>query len=294
MSIKATNFVRRLRGLTITEKAVAMILADHDSHKGEGSFPGMTTVADESCLKNRQTATDVVKRLVAKGVITTDSLSRGGRGKTTVYRFNYALTNCNPEVTVASDNCNSRIAVSTPNTATQTPVNCNPVEAKLQPWNPETATGELHEGVEGVNEKGKKEEAHVSFSDERTEELTDLVVEIATRTDRRVSFIPSNLRGIARAIKRKKPTDEELTAVVREMVQVLTDKNVTFAGGIIEGGLAGKLNEYKKAMAKQRRQEAEQEAARQLEELNSTAEWNARRATDAAEAELASADPFAS
>jgi len=44
-----------------------MILADHDSHKGDGSFPGMTTLADESCLKNRQTATDVVKRLVAKG-----------------------------------------------------------------------------------------------------------------------------------------------------------------------------------------------------------------------------------
>src|SRR3984893_18743581 len=87
VSVRATNFVRRLRGLTITEKAVAMILADHDSHKGDGSFPGMTTLADESCLKNRQTATEVVKRLVAKGVISTDSLSRGGRGKTTVYRF---------------------------------------------------------------------------------------------------------------------------------------------------------------------------------------------------------------
>jgi hypothetical protein len=251
VSVKATNFVRRLRGLTITEKAVAMILADHDSHKGDGSFPGMTTVADESCLKNRQTATDVVKRLVAKGVITTDSLSRGGRGKTTVYRFNYALTNCNPEVTVASDNCNSRIAVSTPNTATLTPVNCNPVEAKLQPWNPETATGELHEGVEGFmkgKEKGESKTEKPSLALNSSEggqekKLADFIVKIAKGTNTDAAFDQKSKRALSLELSAitPPPTETELRNAVSSQVAAMDSFALQNAGSRIASSLVGAI-----------------------------------------------------
>ncbi len=65
MSIKATNFVRRLRGLDPIEKAVAFVLADHDDHKGAGSFPSNETVSEEAALASRQSASRVIQRLAA-------------------------------------------------------------------------------------------------------------------------------------------------------------------------------------------------------------------------------------
>ncbi len=97
MSVRATNHVRSLRGLSPVEKAVAFVFADHDSHYGKGSFPGMQTVAEESGLNDRETASRVTKRLVAKGVIVPDQMSKGGRGVTTVYRF---PINCDSPITV--------------------------------------------------------------------------------------------------------------------------------------------------------------------------------------------------
>ena len=97
MSVRATNHVRSLRGLSTVEKAVAFVFADHDSHYGKGSFPGMQTVAEEAGLNDRETASRVTKRLVAKGVMVPDQMSKGGRGVTTVYRF---PINCDSPITV--------------------------------------------------------------------------------------------------------------------------------------------------------------------------------------------------
>ena len=97
MSIRATNFVRHLRGLSTTEKAVAFVLADHDSHKGNGSFPSMSTVAMEAGLENRESASRITKRLVDRKILLSDNPS-GGR-KPTVYRFNFGLSNRDSPVT---------------------------------------------------------------------------------------------------------------------------------------------------------------------------------------------------
>jgi len=93
VSIRATNFVRRLRGLTPAEKAVAFVLADHDDHKGGGIYASMSTVAEEAGLENRETASRVTGRLVEKGIF----LARPAKGKPTLYRVNYDLAPVTPQ-----------------------------------------------------------------------------------------------------------------------------------------------------------------------------------------------------
>jgi hypothetical protein len=95
MSIKATTFVRRLRGLTMAEKAIAFVLADHEHHKTGRIFPSMSTVAREAGAENRETASRITKRLVEKKVF----LPEEQTGKPTVYRVNYALPTCDSPVT---------------------------------------------------------------------------------------------------------------------------------------------------------------------------------------------------
>ena len=144
MSIRSTNFVRRLRGLDITERAVAFTLADHAAHPSGEICVGMQTIAEESSLANRQTASDVVGRLRELGVITTAQVSKGGRGNPTLYYMNFSLTGADPSITLAPINRNPRVAVnrnpgvavSPEQTATQPPGNCNPDTVE----NAETAT----------------------------------------------------------------------------------------------------------------------------------------------------------
>src|SRR6267154_3168443 len=99
MSIRATNFVRGLRGLSPVEKSVAFVLADHDNYKGHGSYPSMAVVADESGLRNRETASRVTGRLVGKKIL----VPHETRGRPTVYHFNYCLQTGDSTVTPTCD-----------------------------------------------------------------------------------------------------------------------------------------------------------------------------------------------
>lgn len=99
MSIRATNFVRQLRGLSAVEKAVAFVVADHDNHKGGGANPSMATIAEESGIENRETASRIMARLVAYKIIQAPQPSKGR--KPTVYFFNYEILNCDSPITVA-------------------------------------------------------------------------------------------------------------------------------------------------------------------------------------------------
>jgi Helix-turn-helix domain len=99
MSVRATNHVRRLRGLSAVEKAVSFVVADHDNHKGGGANPSMTTIAEESGIENRETASRVMARLVAYKVIQAPQPSKGRRPS--VYFFNYEIANCDSPITVA-------------------------------------------------------------------------------------------------------------------------------------------------------------------------------------------------
>lgn len=106
------------------EKVVAFVMADHDDHKGHGTYPSMATVADEAGLQNRETASRIVTRLVDYKVIRAPHPSRGRRP--TVYFFNYELANCDSPVTVAEPrtvtprsqlrvpNCDSDLVENTP------------------------------------------------------------------------------------------------------------------------------------------------------------------------------------
>ena len=69
VSIRATNFVRRLRGLSPGLKSVAFVLADHDNHKGGGAYPSMATVAEEAGYAFRQNASSAVQELADRKVI---------------------------------------------------------------------------------------------------------------------------------------------------------------------------------------------------------------------------------
>lgn len=104
MSIKATNFVRNLRGLSISERAVAFVLASHENRNGEGAWPSMRTVAAEASLKHRTIAGRIADRLIAKGVLRETKIE----GRPTVYHFVYGT--CDSPVTrQAPTTCDSPV-----------------------------------------------------------------------------------------------------------------------------------------------------------------------------------------
>jgi hypothetical protein len=149
MSVRATNFVRRLRGLSPEEKAVAFVLADHDSHKGDGSYPSMKTVAMEAGLKNRETASRITKRLVQKKIFLSDEPSKREQGRPTVYRLNYSLETCDSPVTGEHPRtCDSPI---TPPVSEPVTRDCKPVTLE-----PQTCDSPVTQRVEGkFKRKGK-------------------------------------------------------------------------------------------------------------------------------------------
>jgi hypothetical protein len=91
MSIRATNFVRSLRGLTATEKAVAFVMADH-AHRVTGNITaGMTTIAAEAGLRGRETASRITKRLMIKGIFIPKHPPKKNQGGPTLYHVNYGV-----------------------------------------------------------------------------------------------------------------------------------------------------------------------------------------------------------
>jgi helix-turn-helix protein len=162
MSVKATNFVRRIRGLSPGEKCVAFVLADHADHKGGGSFASMTTVAEEAGLAHRQNASEYVQSLENKGIIFTREKSKGG--KPTIWHFNYDLEdsasvridplNRSPQVAVHRS---PQVAV----TAVELAPNCSPsgtsTAVQTAENTPSTAVRGLQEGLEARVLKSKGE-----------------------------------------------------------------------------------------------------------------------------------------
>jgi len=170
MSVRATNFVRGLRGLSPSEKAVAFVLADHDDHKGGGTFPGMLTVAEEAGLHERASASRITKRLVDRKIILTDNPSRGR--KTTVYRFNFDLANRVSERTVENlQTVFHGTQLKTPNRVPTTPPTVFPEGPNRVPPN----TGRVEGKGEGGCSRGgpNGNESDGSRRPTNTEALTD-------------------------------------------------------------------------------------------------------------------------
>lgn len=146
MNIRAAKFVQNLRGLTLSEKSVAQAIAIHADYADAEANMSMTLLAAESGIKNRETASRIVGRLEAKGIITTVSgtHSEGGRGQTTAFRFTFTV-NCESGVTLTSAEAERRH----PETVTGEPETVTP-EAQFKPetvtQNAETVTPQSHEG----------------------------------------------------------------------------------------------------------------------------------------------------
>jgi hypothetical protein len=119
MSYTVTKFVLDLPNLTSSEKAVANVLAYHAHPDGTNAFPSMSTIAAKAGLKHRQSAQRVMKRLEEKNIITADTHTRGGTGRTT--RYHFVIENSNPEMQLDDSNCSPESA------------NCNPESADLHP-----------------------------------------------------------------------------------------------------------------------------------------------------------------
>jgi hypothetical protein len=149
MSIKATNFVRRLGGLTPMEKLIGLLMADHDDHKGGGAYPGMSTIAEEAGLKNRETASRITNRLVKRGILVPREPVTKEQGKPTVYRFNYNLQTCDSPVTPTCDS-----PVTPPVTGPVTP-GPRPVTRPVTPGT-QTCDSPVTQRVEGFKGKERK------------------------------------------------------------------------------------------------------------------------------------------
>ena len=78
---------------------MAFVVGDHDNYKGGGANPSMATIAEESGIENRETASRVMTRLVAYQVLHAPQPSKGR--KPTVYFLNYGIANCDSPITVA-------------------------------------------------------------------------------------------------------------------------------------------------------------------------------------------------
>jgi len=160
VSVKATNHVRRLRGLNFAEGRAAFVLADHANHKTGEITISMQTLKEECELAFRQTASDIVGRLIEWKVFLAPHPSKG-RKPTTLY-VNYDLGNCDSPIKVAPlSNRNSPVAVNrnAPITVGQTQPQSEGSSSTVQPQSEMTSTAipGLHKGVK--KEKERKEEA---------------------------------------------------------------------------------------------------------------------------------------
>jgi hypothetical protein len=157
---QVTAYVLQLRGLSISEKAVALVLAGHASADGSNSYPSMTTVAQEAGLGYRQTASVIAHRLEARGIVEATSERTGGRAKPTVYRFPEA-----PQFKFGK--CNSPVAVSQPESATLTDGKCNSGVLKCNPGAPKVQSPSC---TNSSNRKeNRKENSAAPFSFSKTE-----------------------------------------------------------------------------------------------------------------------------
>ena len=259
MNIRAAKFVQNLRGLSPSEKAVAFSMAVHADFQKTEATMSMTTLAEESGLKNRQTASLIVKRLETAGVIRTAVHSKGGRSQTTTYVFTFA-TNRDSGVTV-TDNRNSPVAVSETETATLDANNCNSdgdSNAETATQNAETATPQLHEGFEGKRKKGgekvtaaakptppsassEPKAPHGGQSKRHTvDEAVTHIIQTAKSLNKAAAFSGKSKQALRDALIELKGCNyAELDAIVREKIQQCDDFALQNFGSSLAAELVG-------------------------------------------------------
>ncbi len=85
MSWKATGYVKELReGLSVTEKFVLLVLADHHRTDDKGAWPSLRTLASD-CLMTERGVQQIIARLVEGEFL--EKISGCGRGNVSGYRI---------------------------------------------------------------------------------------------------------------------------------------------------------------------------------------------------------------
>lgn len=88
MSVRAIEYVRKLRGVSPTEKVVLYSIADHHNNKDNGCWPSIRLIAIESGEITDRAVQLVVRRLVEKGVIRISARRRDdGSSSSNFYEF---------------------------------------------------------------------------------------------------------------------------------------------------------------------------------------------------------------
>lgn len=88
MSVNATKWVWDQMDLASSEKFVLLRLADHADPDGGSVRPGIASVAAHTGLGERQVQR-YIKSFVNRGYLAIEANEKGGRGKTTEYRFTF-------------------------------------------------------------------------------------------------------------------------------------------------------------------------------------------------------------
>lgn len=96
---------------------------------------------------------------------------------------------------------------------------------------------------------------------ERARGMSQLVIETASHFDRRINLMPANVRDVQSTIDNNPTaTADDVAGVIREMVQVMGEGDIKYAGTMIATNLAGKLREYIKT-ARQNKNDADAAAS---------------------------------
>jgi biotin operon repressor len=96
MSVQAVKWVRDLRGLNTSQKAVLFVIAEHADKNGSNSFPNLNTIAAESGC-SRANLDRVLKQLKKDGLVEVTP-RRGHRGRQTSSHYQLPLQNLISEI----------------------------------------------------------------------------------------------------------------------------------------------------------------------------------------------------
>lgn len=223
MNIKAAKFVQNLRGLKPSEKAVALNIAVHADVKNCEATMSMKTLADESGLRKRETASRIVKKLeTIYGVIQAVG-SRSGGKRPTKYTFTFAVNRDSGITVIGQANRDSDEGADG--------VNRDFGVGSIVTQNAPTVTGESHEGFKGLKEKKEKEQslansapAHSSFKStaagrKYAKDLVDEIKKVAMSvSDGKAVFYGKHRQAIEAVILEYNPDRADVLAAVRARV----------------------------------------------------------------------------
>jgi hypothetical protein len=288
MNIRAAKFVQNLRGLSAVEKSIAYSIAVHADYKNCQANMSMQTLAEESGLKHRQAASQIVSRLLEYGIIHTIGSRSGGR-KPSTYQFTFAV-NRDCGITIKDEESNRNWEQTVEDYQPQPNRNSRIVQPQSEPSptaikNAPTVRRSGHEGFkETEGREGEKETATAarSLNPSGVDEL--LVLKVAKETKPNAVFSQKSLGDIRAVLRSKQPTQAEVIPVVQDAIHRMDDFQLKNAGSYLPAELDGGIEAQRALARTERRKQQEDariranvEAQIKAESERIAAEWEKKR-----------------